>query len=271
MDIEKGGVRMNIQQRNNINIRGTGEDLVVLAHGFGSNQQMWQYITPALEENRQLLLFDYVGSGNSDKEAYSTEKYKDLTGYAQDLIDIIDAYNIEGSTFIGHSVSGMIGMLASFKRPQAFSKMIMIGASPCYLNDGDYMGGFSREDVAGLFQMMEMNFAGWASHLAPIVTDPQNSPTATKQLEMTFKSNDAAIAREFAEATFLADHRHQLAEMTVPTVLIQGIEDAIVPQPIAHYLHDHIAGSELTFLDVKGHYPHISQPQKTVEKILHYI
>lgn len=259
---------MNIQQRNNVKIVGQGQEVIVLAHGFGSNQQTWKYVLPALQNKYRVLLFDYVGAGQSEHEAYSTERYSTLQGYAQDVIDILDAYELEQITFIGHSISGAIGMLASLQRPNAFKKLIMIGSSACYLNDVGYTGGFHEEELGVLFQMMEMNFNGWASHLAPIVSSDEQS---SKEVETAFKGNDAAIAREFAEVTFRADVRAYLQQVKVPTVLLQSNDDFIVPIEASHYLHDHLPQSELIFLNVRGHYPHISHPKLMEEHLLQAI
>ncbi|MEE1131564.1 MAG: alpha/beta hydrolase [Caryophanon sp.] len=259
---------MDIQQRNNVCIQGEGNELVMFAHGFGSNQQTWQYVLPPILAQCRVLLFDYVGAGNSDYSAYSTERYRTLNGYVQDVIDIIDNYELEQVTFVGHSISGVIGMLASLQRPQAFKKVIMIGSSACYLNDEGYRGGFNQEELDVLFQMMEMNFNGWASHLAPIVSSDKQS---AKVVETAFKQNDAAIAREFAEVTFTADVRTHLQDVTVKTVLLQSKDDFIVPMEASQYLHEHLAGSKLVLLDVRGHYPHLSHPSLTIEHLLAHI
>lgn len=259
---------MDIQQRNNVCIQGEGNELVMFAHGFGSNQQTWQYVLPPILAQCRVLLFDYVGAGNSDYSAYSTERYRTLNGYVQDVIDIIDNYELEQVTFVGHSISGVIGMLASLQRPQAFKKVIMIGSSACYLNDEGYRGEFNQEELDVLFQMMEMNFNGWASHLAPIVSSDKQS---AKVVETAFKQNDAAIAREFAEVTFTADVRAHLQDVTVKTVLLQSKDDFIVPMEASQYLHEHLAGSKLVLLDVRGHYPHLSHPSLTIEHLLAHI
>lgn len=256
---------MDIQQRNNIHILGEGSELIMFAHGFGSNQQAWQYILPAITQNYRALLFDYVGSGQSDHAAYTTERYETIDGYVQDVVDIIDTYALEQITFVGHSISGAIGLLASLARPNAFKKVILIGSSACYLNDIGYKGGFHREELDVLFQMMEMNFNGWASHLAPIVSSDKQS---SKAVETAFKQNDAAIAREFAEVTFTLDIREKLDELVVETVLLQSNDDFIVPIEATHYLHGRLKNSTLYLLDVRGHYPHISHPQLTVKHLL---
>lgn len=258
-----------ISLRNNINILGQGNQVILFAHGFGCEQSMWQYITPAFEEHYKIVLFDYVGSGQSDIASYTTD-YRSVDGYVNDILHIIDELALEDVIFVGHSVSSMIGMLAAIQRPNTFKKLIMIGPSPCYLNDGDYRGGFDEEDIQELLQTMEMNFTGWASYMAPFALTQSNIRHA-KKLEDVFVSQDPHIAREFADMTFHLDCRDRLKEMTVPSLIMQCAEDSIVPGEIGQYLHEHLPYSELTLLSAKGHYPHISHPQETIEQMKHYL
>lgn len=258
--------------RNNVKVLGEGERTILFAHGFGCDQSMWQYITPAFAKEFRIVLFDYVGSGNSDLTSYATEKYSNLNGYKQDVLDIIDTLELNNIIFVGHSVSSMIGMLASIERPAHFERMIMIGPSPRYLNEGkDYIGGFEKSDITELLDMMEMNFLGWASYLAPIAMNNPELPILTKDLERSFISNDPVIAREFAEATFLSDHRSDLAEATVPTLIMQCSDDSIVPIEVGEYLHRHLKNSTLRLMEAKGHYPHISHPKETIELIQEFL
>jgi sigma-B regulation protein RsbQ len=233
---------------------------------------MWQYITPAFEKKYRLVLFDYVGSGSSDLTAYSAEKYSSFGGYVQDVLDVMDSLQLTDSVFIGHSVSSMIGMLAAIERPEAFAKLIMIGPSPRYLNDGEeYFGGFERSDITELLEMMEMNFSGWASFMAPLAMKNPELPELTRDLERTFISGDPVIAREFAEVTFLSDHRAELAKSTVPTLILQCSDDSIVPIEVGEYLHRHLSNSTFRLLEAKGHYPHISHPEETITLINEYL
>jgi len=251
---------------------GQGEQTIMLAHGFGCEQSMWQYIAPDLAKDYRVVLFDYVGAGDSDITAYESEKYSSAHGYKQDVLDIIEELALENIHFVGHSVSSMIGMLAAIERPELFNKFVMIGPSPCYINEaGGYVGGFEKSDIADLLTMMEMNFTGWASYLAPIVTDPTKNIQQTKDLEKSFVSVDPQIAREFAEMTFLSDHRGSLASMNIPTLIIQCSDDSIVPMEVGEYLHAHLPASTLKIMQVKGHYPHISQPIETRELIEAYL
>lgn len=261
----------NIVVRNNVKVFGQGDQPIIFAHGFGWDQNMWRFITPAFMDKYQIILFDYVGSGNSDIGAYSSEKYQTLQGYVQDLLDIIETLSLQNSIFVGHSISAMIGLLASIQHPNYFKKLIMIGPSPCYLNDDGYQGGFERSDIAELLDMMEMNFAGWASYMAPIAMSNPEQPTLTQELKQTFIAADPIIAKEFAEVTFLSDHRSDLSKGTVPSLIIQCSEDSIVPIGVGDYLHQHLKNSTLQLMKAKGHYPHISHPNETIQCITDFL
>ena len=261
----------NIVVRNNVTILGQGDQPLIFAHGFGCDQNMWRFITPVFMDKYKIILFDYVGSGNSDINAYSSEKYQSLQGYVQDLLDIIETLSLQNSIFVGHSISAMIGLLASIQHPDYFKKLIMIGPSPCYLNDDGYRGGFERSDIAELLDMMEMNFTGWASYMAPIAMSNPEQPALTQELKKTFIAADPIIAKEFAEVTFLSDHRCELSKVSVPSLIIQCSEDSIVPIGVGDYLHQHLKNSTLQLMEAKGHYPHISHPNETIQCIADFL
>lgn len=263
---------MNITKRNNVKIIGHGEQVILCAHGFGCEQSMWQYITPQFTNQYKIILFDYVGAGNSEISAYSSEKYNSLDGYKEDLFDLIDEFNLEKMIFIGHSISSMIGMLAAIERPEAFEKIVMIGPSPCYLNTEDgFQGGFEESDVHELLDLMEMNFKGWANYMAPVGMGAEAPQHLKDELEEVFVSTDPRIAREFAEVTFFSDYRHRLHELETETLILQCAEDSIVPMHIGKYLNEHLKHSKLVLMKAKGHYPHISYPDETVYEINHFL
>lgn len=263
---------IDVAVRNHVKITGAGERTILFAHGFGCDQSMWKYIVPSFEQRYRVVLFDYVGSGKSDLSAYRAAKYGTLHGYVQDMLDIIEFYELKDIIFIGHSVSSMIGMLASIQRPDYFDRLIMIGPSPCYLNiEGEYFGGFEKSDINELLDMMEMNFAGWASFMAPLAMNNPEQPMLTKELERSFISADPVIARQFAEVTFFADHRRDLAQAAVPTLILQCSDDSIVPLEAGQYLHQHLKNSTFRLMEAKGHYPHISHPVETIRLINEYL
>lgn len=262
----------DILSRNNVNIIGKGKKTIVFGHGFGCDQKIWKFMTPYFEQKYRIVLFDYVGSGNSDLNSYKAEQYKNLHGYAKDLLEVLEALDNDSVIFVGHSVSSMIGMLASIEKPDYFEALIMIGPSPRYINEKpDYFGGFDDKDVRELLNMMEMNYVGWASMNAAALMNNPDRPMLAQQLERTFSSENPVIMRNFAEATFFSDHRKDLPKVTVPTFIIQCSEDSIVPIQVAHYLHNNIKNSKLEVIGAKGHYPNLSQPEETAQLIIKYL
>lgn len=262
----------SILQRNNVQVQGAGERTIVFAHGFGCSQGIWRSIVPAFVEAYRVILFDYVGSGQSDRGAFSAERYSDLRGYAADVLEICAALDLTHVIFVGHSVSGMIGLLASIQAPERFDRLVMLGASACYIDEPpDYVGGFKRTDVEGLLNMMQKNYDGWASFLAPLAMKNADRPELAAELEANFRAADPAIAHLFAQATFFCDHRRELPRATAPTLLLQCAEDMIVPPEAADYLHRHLPGSTLRTLQAIGHYPHVSHPAEVIGCLQDYL
>lgn len=262
----------DIIKRNNVHIIGEGDRTIIFGHGFGCEQNIWNLMLPYFEKDYRIVLYDYVGSGNSDMSAYEPGKYSDLYGYAQDLQDILETLNIRQAVFVGHSVSSMIGLLASVKNPEYFERMVLIGPSPRYLNElPDYYGGFDEKDIRELLKMMEMNFIGWASANAAVLMDNPDKPMLAEELKNIFTRENPFVMKNFAQATFLSDHRKDLAKVTIPALIIQCSVDSIVPIEAAEYLNKNLKGSSLKVIDAKGHYPHISMPGETAGLILDYL
>ncbi|HUR30728.1 MAG TPA: alpha/beta hydrolase [Saprospiraceae bacterium] len=253
-----------ITRRNNVNIFGKGTQPMMFAHGFGCDQNMWRFITPAFENDYKIILFDYVGCGRSNTEAYNADRYANLQGYAKDVLDICADLNLRDVIFVGHSVSSMIGMLAAIEQPKYFSKMIMVGPSPSYINDREYIGGFERKDIEGLLDMMEKNYIGWANFLAPNIMKNHDQPQLTEELEMSFCSTDPIIAHRFAVATFLSDNRADLRFNKVDSLILQCSDDMIAPLEVGDYLLKNLPKSTLRVMKATGHCPHMSHPQEVI-------
>ena len=262
----------NILARNNVKVSGKGTQPLLLAHGFGCDQNMWRYVAPAFEEDHKVVLFDYVGSGRSDLKAYRAERYNALDGYARDVLEICEALALTDVIFVGHSVSSMIGVIASIRRPELFKSLILVVPSPCYINHPpDYAGGFERADIEGLLDMMDKNYLGWANFLAPVIMKNADRPELGAELEESFCSTDPEIARRFAEATFYSDNREDLPRIKTPALIIQVTDDAIAPVSVGEFMHAAMPGSRLSLLDASGHCPHMSHPQETIGIIREYL
>jgi sigma-B regulation protein RsbQ len=258
--------------RNNVKVFGRGTQPMLFAHGFGCDQTMWRFVTPAFEDDYRIVLFDYVGSGRSDLSAYDAERYASLDGYAQDVLDVVHALDLEDIVFVGHSVSSMVGVLAANREPDRFARLVLVGPSPRYINDApDYVGGFERADIEGLLETMEKNYIGWANFLAPAIMKNPDRPELSSELEASFCSTDPVIARRFAEATFFADNRADLADVRVPSLIMQCSEDIIAPLDVGAYLSRSVPASTLRVLRATGHCPHMSHPDETIAVIRDYL
>lgn len=251
---------MNLKRRNNVNVTGSGSATLVFSHGFGCDQNMWRLVAPAYEDRFRVVLFDSVGSGDSDKAQYDHDKYSTLHGYADDLLELVDEFASGPVIHIGHSVAASVGMLASIKRPNAFAANIMVGPSPCFVNEGDYVGGFSLADIEELLSVMEENYLGWSSNMAPAIMGAVQAPELRDELMTSFCRNDPEIAKHFARVTFLSDHRADVPKSTVPTLILQCSDDMIAPLAVGDYLHRHLPNSVLKVVDNVGHCPHMSAP-----------
>lgn len=263
-------MNQTIYKRNNVKVLGHKQPML-FAHGFGCDQNMWRFVTPAFQDDYQIVLFDYVGSGKSDLSAYCSDRYSTLQGYAQDILDICETLNLQDVIFVGHSVSSMIGMLAEIQDPERFSRLILIGPSPCYMNDRNYIGGFERRDIEGLLDIMEKNYIGWANFLAPVVMKNDDRPELTRELEESFCSTDPTIASQFAKATFFSDNRSDLPKVSTPSLIMQCSDDAIAPTAVGDYLHRHLRDSTLRQMKATGHCPHISHPEETIRFMEDYL
>jgi sigma-B regulation protein RsbQ len=261
----------DVLARNNVRVSGRGTQPMLFAHGFGCDQNMWRFVAPAFEDDYRVILFDYVGSGASDLSAYSAERYGTLDGYAQDVLDVVHALDLRDVVFVGHSVSGMVGVLAANREPERFSRLVLIGPSPRYVNDPPYVGGFERGDIDGLLQMMEGNYIGWASFLAPAIVKNPDRPELGAELTASFCSTDPVVARRFAEATFLSDNRADLAGVSVPSLILQCSDDMVAPVEVGEYLHRELPQSTLRVMSATGHCPHLSHPEETIELMRDYL
>jgi sigma-B regulation protein RsbQ len=259
---------MDTRRRNNVTVIGREDGpTVLLAHGFGCDQNLWRLVAPELAERFRVVLFDYVGSGRSDLAAWSPQRYSTLAGYAEDVLDICAELDLHDVVLVGHSVSAMIAVLAANREPARFAKLVLLTPSPCYLDDGDYRGGFSRADIDELLESLESNYLGWSAAMAPVIAGNPDRPEVAGELEAAFCRTDPAIARVFARTTFLSDNRADLADVTVPTAVVQCAADAIAPPEVGQFVHEQVKGSVLITLDTTGHCPQLSAPEQTAAAI----
>jgi len=244
---------------------------MVFAHGFGCDQGMWRHVAPAFADTHRVVLFDHVGAGRSDLSAYDPDRYARLEGYAADVVEVVEATGAAPATFVGHSVSAMVGVLAAAERPDLFERLVLVGPSPRYVDDEGYRGGFAQDEIDELLATMDANYLGWSQHIAPVIMGVPDRPELGVELTSSFCRTDPTIARRFARTTFLSDNRADLDRVTVPSLVVQCRDDVIAPVEVGQYVHEHLAGSELVVLDVTGHCPNLSAPDQLVRAVRDYL
>jgi sigma-B regulation protein RsbQ len=259
---------MLTRTRNDVRVSGVPDGRpMVFAHGYGCDQNMWRFVTPDFEVDHQVVTFDHVGFGQSDLSAYDREKYNSLGGYAADVVEILREHGLSDVVFVGHSVSAMIGVLAYRQAPELFGALVMVGPSARYVDDGEYVGGFSRQAISELLDALDANHLGWSATMAPVIMGNPDRPELADELTGSFCRTDPDVARQFARVAFLSDNRTDLPHVAVPTVVLQCSEDVIAPEPAGRYVHEHIAGSVFTQLAATGHCPNLSAPEETTAAI----
>jgi sigma-B regulation protein RsbQ len=262
---------VGVIKRNNVNVRGSGARAMMFAHGFGCDQNMWRFVEPAFEAEFRTVLFDHVGAGGSDLKAYDRAKYSTLAGYADDVIEIGREVDLKDAVFVGHSVSCMIGALAAQKSPRMFGKLVMVGPSARYIDDGDYVGGFSEKQIEELLQFLESNHMGWSTQMAPAIMGNPNRPELGTELTNSFCRTDPEIARAFARVTFKSDNREDLAKIDIPTLVLQCSEDIIASKAVGEFVHRGIRDSEMIILEATGHCPNLSAPDEVIAAMRSFV
>ncbi len=262
---------MSVTRRNNVVIKGKGIDVIMFAHGFGCDQNMWRYLTPAFEANYRVVLFDHVGAGASDLNAYSKDKYDTLEGYADDILEIANELKLEDIIFVGHSVSALMGIMAAQKKPGLFKSLILVGPSPSYINEGDYVGGFTRSQIDELLESLDQNHLGWSMTMAPVIMGNPERKELGEELANSFCRTDPEIAKHFARTTFLTDKRDILSRSTTPALILQCSNDVIAPIAVGEYMHRQMANSKLVIMKATGHCPNLSAPGETIQAITDFL
>jgi sigma-B regulation protein RsbQ len=257
-----------VLQRHNARFGGkAGNKVMMFAHGFGCDQNMWRFVAPAFEERFRTMLFDHAGAGAADPAAYDVQRHSTLQGYADDVIELARAAGIDGGIFVGHSVSAMIGILAAKKAPELFDALVLVGPSPRYVNDGDYFGGFSEQQIEELLDFLDSNHLGWSHAMAPVIMGNAERPELAAELTDSFCRTDPDIAKRFARVTFMSDNRADLDAIKSRVLILQCSDDVIAPTAVGEFVHRAIAGSQLVVLDATGHCPNLSAPEHTIAAI----
>lgn len=262
---------MDVLRRNNVIVSGRGTRAMMFAHGYGCDLMAWNAVVPAFEADWRVVLFDHVGAGGSDLSAYDKGKYGSLAGYAADVGEVMEALDLEDAIFVGHSMAAIVGMLAAIEQPRRFASLVMVCPSPCFLNDGDYVGGFTREDVDGMLEVLDANFLGWSRAMAPAIMGNAERPELGDTLASSFCRTDPDIARDWARTVFLADYRADVPRCRTRSLVLQTGEDVVAPVAVGEWTAKHLPDAEYVLMAATGHCPHMSAPAETIAAIRRFL
>jgi sigma-B regulation protein RsbQ len=240
---------------------------MLFVHGFGCDQNMWRFVWPAFADEHRVVLLDHVGHGGSDRTAFDRARYATLDGYATDVLDVCHELGLEDVIYVGHSVSAIIGALAAVREPERFARLVLVGPSPRYIDDGDYVGGFTTADIDALLNSLDSNYLGWSGAMAPVIMGNADRPELGEELDNSFCATDPEIAKHFARVTFLSDNRDDLPKVRTPALVLQCRQDVIAPEAVGEYVHRRLPDSELVLLQATGHCPNLSAPEETTDAI----
>ncbi|KAF7851078.1 hypothetical protein BT93_L4641 [Corymbia citriodora subsp. variegata] len=262
-----------VEEAHNVRVLGSGDETIVLAHGFGTDQSVWKHLVPHLVGSYRVVLYDNMGAGTTNPDYFDFERYSSLEGFAYDLLAILEELGIvHPCIFLGHSLSAMVGALGAIARPDLFSKIIMLAASPRYLNDPEYYGGFEQADLDQLFEAMRENYKAWCSGFAPLAIGGDMDMVYVQEFSRTLFNMRPDVALCVAQTIFQIDMRPYLGLVTVPCHIIQSVKDLAVPVGVSEYLHQHLGGnSSVEVMSTDGHLPQLSSPEMVVPVLLRHI
>lgn len=252
-----------------VTVRGQTGPVLVLMHGFGTDQDIWHRVLPGLIDRYRVVTFDLAGAGPQAGMTFDPLRYADIEAYADDLLLILHELGIKSCYYVGASLGAMIGALAAIEQPGLFRRLVFLGGSPRYLNDENYVGGFDQASIDGLYQAMSGSYHEWVSGFAPLVV--RGSSDATQEFAESLMALRPDMALSMAKAIFQSDLRDRMPLIKVPTTILQMSSDIAVPVEVGRYLNAHIAGSTIEVIAAEGHFPHISAPTIVVDAIRRHL
>ncbi|MBJ6145519.1 alpha/beta fold hydrolase [Hymenobacter sp. BT559] len=259
-----------VLRRHNVHVLGTGRPLL-FCNGFNCVQQVWHLLTPALADDYQLILFDQMGVGQSDLSAYDPQQYATLDGYAQDVVAICQALQLQDVVLVGHSAGATVAMLAAIQAPEYISHTVLLNNSPHFLNKPGYYGGFEQATLHQVLTEMHANYIQWASTFATMLVGQHAAPALSQELVAYATQVDPALAAKTVELAFLGDFRAQLPFLRQPTLLLQCHDDPAVPEEVSDYMLAHLPAAKLVMLTTTGHSPHLTAPDEVATAIKDFL
>ena len=260
--------------------RTAGEGpLLLLVHGMAGSSETWRHVMPALATRFTALAPDLLGQGQSDKPRgdYS------LGAHANTLRDLMDALAHERATVVGQSLGGGVAMQFAYQFPERCERLVLVGSGGLGREVAFYLRALTvpgSELVLPLFCTPWVRDAG--NRVAAWLGRAGLRPTPTSQevwrsyASLADAENRRAFIRTLrdvidfgGQAVSALGRLHRAAQL--PTLIVWGARDPVIPVSHAVVAHNAIPGSRLEIFDGVGHYPHCEAPERFVEVLVDFI
>ena len=253
-----------------VTIHGRGEHTVVFGHGFGTTQLAWDPQVEILKKRCRVVTFNHAGATEQTIAAYQPSRHSRYEGFAEDLLGIGDEFDLQGATYVGHSMGAMIGVIAACAEPSMFSGMVLIGGSARYIRDAATgYAGTTEQEVAELLGGMTKNYVEWANGFSSVAMANPDKPDLAANFATALKTLRPDLAVEVLRSAFYSDYRteaEQYGRLGLPTLLLQTKSDIAVPLAAAEWLAK-ATGGDLHLIDAEGHFPHIAAPDAVAREL----
>lgn len=255
--------------RNNVNVVGNlvSDQAMIFVHGFGTDQSVWKDVATPFLGDYKVYLMDNVGSANTAPDDFVQHRYLNLERYAQDLVEVLEALEVKGAIAVGHSVGGIICLLAAVKAPERFSRLVLIGTSPRYRDDEGYCGGLTDEGIDKVYNAALLSYEDWTRSFGFATMANPDRPELARQFVESLRKIPQERTLTVLCSILQSDYRHILPLVRHPTLILQARRDSIVPLEVAEYLKRSIEGSSMGIIEAEGHFPHVSAPEPVVAAI----
>lgn len=235
----------------NTSVVGVG-DILVFIHGFTTTSGFWKNQISVFSKTHRVITLDLPGHGDSDSPMDG--RYT-IDGFAQSVLKVLDYIGVETATVIGLSMGGAIVQHIYFSRPELVRALVLVGATSHGLG----------EAVRAESVLERMRAVGVEAASVEVIERSFSSATPRSIVDWA-KGEVVKTPQHVAAPAILSlnayDSRESLHEISVPTLIVVGIDDEITPVVESQRLSEEIYGSELVIIDGAAHFPMLEQPDR---------
>jgi sigma-B regulation protein RsbQ len=246
---------------------GAAAPVVVLANGLCTSSASWDAVAATIPDAWRIIRFEYVGAAGTDPAAWIPGRHTTLDGHAADVVAMLRALGVRDVVFVGHSMSAMIGAMVWRTDPALISRLVMLGASPRYIDDVGYWGGFTALQIDALVEAASVDLQRWIAGFAPIALGEHATRAHLDHFVGNLLEMRPDIALDMVRLVFQVDVRALIPSITCPVDLLQSHFDAAVPPIVGVWLQKRLSNATLDVLPVNGHVPQMTHPGVVAERL----